>query len=83
MVCHPNHGFAPEATTCHPFGIKVLAPGRYVGADEFEDDGVAFDEKKECLTRELATQFHESKKLRSAICNNMQNLGFALPGIVQ
>ena len=38
----------------------VLTPGRYVGAEEVEDDGVPFAEKMEGLTRELATQFHES-----------------------
>ena len=38
----------------------VLTPGRYVGAEEVEDDGVPFAEKLEGLTRELATQFHES-----------------------
>ena len=39
----------------------MLKPGRYVGAEEMEDDGVPFAEKMEGLTRELATQFHESE----------------------
>ena len=60
------HGLAPVATTCRPFGTNVLTPGRYVGAEEVEDDGVPFAEKMEGLTRELATQFHESEKLQSA-----------------
>jgi len=38
-------------------------------------------EKMEGLTRELATQFHESEKLQSAIRDNMQKLGFALPEV--
>ena len=38
-------------------------------------------EKLERLTRELATQFHESEKLQSAIRDNMQKLGFALPEV--
>ena len=40
-----------------------------------EDDGVLFitkAEKMEGLTRELATQFHESEKLQVAIRDNMQ-----------
>ncbi|MEP3480724.1 MAG: hypothetical protein ABJZ55_15855 [Fuerstiella sp.] len=65
-----NHGFAPMATTCRPAGTNVLTPGRYVGAEEVEDDGVPFAEKMEGLTRELATQFHESERLQSAIRNN-------------
>ena len=38
-------------------------------------------EKMDGLTRELATQFHESEKLQSAIRDNMQKLGFALPEV--
>ena len=59
----------------------MLTPGRYVGAEEVEDDGVPFAEKMEGLTRELATQFHASEKLKSAIRDNMQKLGFALPEV--
>lgn len=46
-----------------------------------EDDGVPFAEKMEGLTRELATQFHESEKLQAAIRDNMEKLGFALPEV--
>lgn len=59
----------------------VLTPGRYVGAVEVEDDGVPFAEKMDGLTCELASQFHESEKLQSAIRDNMQKLGFALPEV--
>ncbi|MDV6033169.1 MAG: type I restriction-modification system subunit M [Phycisphaera sp. RhM] len=59
----------------------VLTPGRYVGAEDVEDDGVPFAEKMESLTRELAAQFHESEKLQSVIRDNMQKLGFALPEV--
>ena len=38
-------------------------------------------EKMKGLPRELATQFHESEKLQSAIRDNMQKLGFALPEV--
>ena len=34
------HGFAPVATACRPSGTNVLTPGRYVGAEEVEHDGV-------------------------------------------
>ena len=52
----------------------VLTPGRYVGAEEVEDDGVPFAEKMEGLTRELATQFHESEKLQAAIRDNIRRV---------
>ena len=80
----PNHGFAPVATTCRPFGTNVLTPGRVACAEEVEDDGVLFVSKpKSGLTRELATQFHESEKLHAAIRDNMQKLGFALPEVAE
>ncbi len=50
------HGFAPVATTCRPFETNVLTSGRVPYAEEVEG-----------LTRELATQFHESEKLQAAI----------------
>ena len=55
----------------------VLTPGRYVGAEEVEDDGVPFGEKMEGLTRELAIQFHESEKLQAAIRDNMAFVGLS------
>ena len=57
----------------------VLTPGRYVGAEEVEDDGIPFAEKMVTLTSELADQFAESAKLEKAIRKNMKALGFELP----
>ena len=57
----------------------VLTPGRYVGAEEVEDDGIPFADKMATLTTELADQFAESAKLEKAIRKNMKALGFALP----
>ena len=56
----------------------VLTPGRYVGAEEVEDDGVPFADKMATLTTELADQFAESAKLEKAIRKNMKSLGFEL-----
>ena len=47
----------------------MLTPGRTACAEEMEDDGVLFitkAEKMEGVTRELATQFHESIPRMSA-----------------
>ena len=57
----------------------VLTPGRYVGAEEVEDDGIPFADKMAMLTSELADQFAESTKLQKAIRKNMKSLGFELP----
>jgi type I restriction enzyme M protein len=61
-------GFCKSATLkeveSHGF---VLTPGRYVGAEEAEDDGEPFDEKMARLTKTLEAQFVASAKLQAAI----------------
>ena len=54
----------------------VLTPGRYVGAEEVEDDAEPFAEKMQRLVSELNSQFAESAKLEAAIGNNLKGLGF-------
>ena len=70
-------GFCYSATSAeiasHGF---VLTPGRYVGAEEVEDDGEPFDEKMQRLVSELNAQFSESAKLEKAIKANLKGLGY-------
>ncbi len=70
-------GFCKSATineiAKHGF---VLTPGRYVGAEEAEDDGEPFEEKMTRLVAELNTQFAESAKLETAIRKNLKGLGY-------
>ena len=54
----------------------VLTPGRYVGAEEVEDDGEPFEEKMPRLVAELHAQFAESARLEQAINANLKGLGF-------
>ena len=56
----------------------VLTPGRYVGAEEQEDDGEVFAEKMARLTKQLAEQFAESAKLEDEIKKNLAGLGYTL-----
>jgi len=71
-------GFCKSATTAdiaaHGF---VLTPGRYVGAEEVEDDGEPFEEKMPRLVKELHAQFAESAKLEAQIKRNLEGLGYA------
>ncbi|WP_246163052.1 DUF1016 N-terminal domain-containing protein [Brasilonema sennae] len=53
----------------------VLTPGRYVGAEEVEDDEV-FEEKILHLTKKLGQQFEESARLETAIRENLRRLGY-------
>ncbi|HYG36809.1 MAG TPA: type I restriction-modification system subunit M, partial [Clostridia bacterium] len=54
----------------------VLTPGRYVGAEEVEDDGEPFEKKMSRLVAELNEQFTESVKLERAIKANFKKLGY-------
>ncbi len=70
-------GFCKSATIekiiAHDF---VLTPGRYVGAEDVEDDGEPFEKKMSRLVRELHGQFAESAKLEKAIRNSLAGLGY-------
>ena len=54
----------------------VLTPGRYVGVEEQEDDGVPFEQKMAELTAQLYKQFEEARKLEGAIKKNLEVLGY-------
>jgi type I restriction enzyme M protein len=53
----------------------VLTPGRYVGAEEVEDDGEPFELTMKRLAGELKEQFAESAKLEASIKANLRRLG--------
>lgn len=57
----------------------VLMPGRYVGTEEEEDDGIPFEEKMNVLTAKLAEQFKQSGELEKSIRENLKSIGFELP----
>lgn len=54
----------------------VLTPGRYVGAEDIEDDGEPFEDKMRRLVGELGGQFEESSRLEDAIKFNLEALGY-------
>jgi type I restriction enzyme M protein len=54
----------------------TLTPGRYVGAEELEDEGEPFQEKMIRLASELNAQFAESAKLQETIKANLASIGY-------
>jgi len=69
-------GFCKSATTeeiaTHNY---VLTPGRYVGAEDIEDDNEPFEEKVAQLTEKLEEQFAESARLEALIKESLKGLG--------
>jgi type I restriction enzyme M protein len=70
-------GFCKSATTAEIAAHgHVLTPGRYVGAEEIEDDGEPFEERMLRLVAQLRGQFAESTKLERSIKANLRGLGY-------
>lgn len=53
----------------------ILTPGRYVGAEEEEEDTEMFEEKMERLAAELSDQMTQCQKLDEQIRRNLENIG--------
>ena len=54
----------------------ILTPGRYVGIEEQEDDGIPFEEKMRKLTSELSEMFEKSRELEEEIRERLGAIGF-------
>jgi type I restriction enzyme M protein len=54
----------------------VLTPGRYVGAEEVEDDEEAFAEKMQKLTKKLGEQMAKGADLDALIRQKLGGLGY-------
>lgn len=75
--------YADEAGYCKSATLEeiqandyVLAPGRYVGSSEIEDDGILFETKMLELSQTLYAQMQESEKLDAIIRENLEVLGY-------
>ena len=51
-------------------------PGRYVGTEEAEDDGIPFEDKMNALTALLAEQFSRGNELQQRIRENLKGIGY-------
>ncbi len=69
---------------CHAATIEeirehnyALTPGRYVGAEEIEDDGEPFEDRFPKLVAKLEQQFEKSRELETAIREGMREVADA------
>lgn len=56
----------------------VLTPGRYVGAEEVEDDDEAFADKMQKLTEKLGEQISKGAELDARIRDKLKQLGYEI-----
>ncbi|MBN2617362.1 MAG: N-6 DNA methylase, partial [Spirochaetales bacterium] len=56
----------------------ILTPGRYVGIEDEEDDGIPFEDKMAELTAKLSEQFSKSNQLEEEIKKNLKSIGFEI-----
>lgn len=76
-----GEGYEDVAGFCKAAGIEeirshghVLTPGRYVGAEEIEDEGAPFAERFVALQEQLEAQFAAGEKLSSAIKSKLSGI---------
>ena len=80
-----DDGYQDELGYCNKSTLEeiesndyVLTPGRYVGIEEVEDDGIPFEEKMKSLTEELSNQFKQSNELDEEIKKVLGAIGYDL-----
>jgi len=56
----------------------VLTPGRYVGTEEVEDDGIPYEEKVATISENLKGYFEKSIELQERIKTNLVKIGIEL-----
>ncbi len=57
----------------------ILTPGRYVGAEEIEDEDEPFEEKMKRLANQLNQQLTGAEKLTASVRTALRNLGYPCP----
>ena len=56
----------------------VLTPGRYVGTEEVEDDGIPYEEKVATISENLKGYFEKSIALQQRIKTNLVKVGIEI-----
>ena len=72
-------GFCKSATLAEVEANNfVLTPGRYVGTEEVEDDGIPYEEKVAAISENLKAYFEKSVELQERIKHNLLKVGIEL-----
>lgn len=73
----PGYSYSASLTEIEKNNF-ILTPGRYVGAEETEDDYEDFDERMRILTARLSENMKKGSELDHFISKNLQGLGYEL-----
>ena len=72
-------GFCKSATLAEVEANNfVLTPGRYVGTEEIEDDGISYEEKVTAISEILKSYFEKSMALQERIKTNLTKVGIEI-----
>lgn len=72
-------GFCKAATLAEVEANNfVLTPGRYVGTEEVEDDGISYEEKVAVISENLRNHFAKSVELQERIKQNLSKINIEL-----
>lgn len=76
---HNEKGFCKSATIAEiEKHNHVLTPGRYVGIEDVEDDGISFETKITTLTTTLKQQMDKEVELNNEIATQLAKIGLKL-----
>lgn len=76
---HNEKGFCKSATIEEIIKHNhVLTPGRYVGIEAVEDDGISFETKMAALTTTLKQQIDKEAELNNEIATQLAKIGLTL-----
>jgi len=80
---NPNGNYSDVSGFCKSAKIEevkkgnyVLMPGKYVGTEEIENDGISFDAKMVSLTSKLSEQFEQREILENTIRVKLKSIGY-------
>ena len=78
LIRDSETGAVAPSTELTQHNGHVLTPGRYVGAEEVEDDDEAFADKMQKLTEKLGEQMAKGAELDAVIREKLGALGYGV-----
>jgi type I restriction enzyme M protein len=81
VMCTKRHYWHMMKGSCiktRQNAYMTLTPGRYVGIEDEEDDGIPFEEKMEMLSDQLRQLMSQAQELDEKIVHILSEFGYGL-----